>query len=101
MRTIADELAKSARVTLVPATPQVPMVHLLLPVTEKRFAENSARLAREKVWTWPAATPTWNPDVVRIELTVGRATCELTAERVAALIEELSAPDLAELRRRL
>jgi len=91
MRAIADELAKGGRVTVVPGTPQVPMVHLLLPVSLERFAENSAQLARQKVWTWPAAIPTFDPGVVRCELTVGRATCALTAGRVASLIEELSA----------
>jgi hypothetical protein len=65
-------------------------VHLLLPVGLERFAENSARLARQQVWTWPTAVPTLDPEVVRCELTVGRATCELTAERVAGLIAELS-----------
>jgi threonine aldolase len=90
MRAIAEELAKIAGVKVVPAAPQVPMVHLLLPVGLERFAENSARLARQQVWTWPTAVPTLDPEVVRCELTVGRATCELTAERVAGLIAELS-----------
>ncbi len=43
------------------------------------------------IWVWPEAVPTDDPDVVRCELSVGRATCRLDAHRVAEIIELLCA----------
>jgi len=90
-RAIAAELAGVAGVRVVPDPPQTPMMHLLFEVSADRFAENARRLAEDDgIWTWVKALPTGDPSVVRCELGVGRATCELTpaviAQTLAALV---------------
>jgi hypothetical protein len=68
------------------------MMHLLFPVSADQFADNARRLAEEDgVWTWPEARPTGDPEVVRCELSVGRATCALTPAEVAAVLVRLCA----------
>ena len=89
-RAIASALADVDGVRVVPDPPQTPMMHLLFDVTAERFVANAQRLADEQgVWTWPEPTATADPDVVRCELGVGRATCRLSAEQVAAALAEL------------
>jgi hypothetical protein len=41
------------------------------------------------VWVWPRPMTTADPDVVRCELSVGRATCRLVAEDVVAALASL------------
>jgi hypothetical protein len=43
----------------------------------------------ERVWTWPSATPTVDPSVVRVELSVGRGTCAMTPTEVADAVARL------------
>jgi threonine aldolase len=72
---VAAALAEVPGIRLVPATPQTPMMHLLLSTTGERFAANAKRLAEaDGLWVWPRAVATEDPDVVRVELSVGRAT---------------------------
>ncbi len=86
-RAVAAALADVDGVRVVPDPPQTPMMHLLFSVSREQFVANARRLAEDEgVWVWPEPMATADPDVVRCELTVGRATCRLTpAEVVAAL----------------
>ena len=89
-RAIVAALADVDGVRVVPDPPQTPMMHLLFNVSEERFTANARRLADEDgVWVWPQPTPTADPEVVRCELTVGRATCRLTPEEVVAALVAL------------
>jgi threonine aldolase len=91
-RAIAVALAALPGVQVVPPTPHTPMMHLLLDVTADRFAENARGLAeKNSMWVWPEAVATADPNVVRCELSVGRATCQLDPERVAETIAALCA----------
>jgi threonine aldolase len=88
---IAAAVAGVAGVRAVPDPPQTPMMHLLFDVPADRFAENARRLAEDDgIWAWPTPTATGDPAVVRCELSVGRATCQLTpaviADTLAALV---------------
>jgi len=89
-RAVASALAGVDGVRVVPDPPQTPMMHLLLRVDTDRYASNARRLAAESgLWAWPDAMPTADPDVVRVELGVGRATCALTPAAVAAALSSL------------
>lgn len=86
-RAIAAELAKFDTVRVVPDPPQTPMMHLLLRTTPERFADGVRVLATEQgVWAWDKAKSTGDPDVLRLELSVGDATCAFSAADVAAII---------------
>jgi threonine aldolase len=90
-RAIAAALAGVDGVRVVPDPPQAPMMHLLFEVPADRFADNARRLAEESgIWTWARASRTGDPEVVRCELSVGRATCRLEpaviADTLAALV---------------
>jgi len=47
------------------------------------------RASAQGVWVWPRPMTTADPDVVRCELSVGRATCRLVAEDVVAALASL------------
>ena len=84
---IAAALADVEGITVVPKVPQAPMMHLLLRVDAARYEANATALAEsERVWAWPKAMPTIDPGLVRVELTVGRATCAI---EVADLVRYL------------
>lgn len=86
-RAIATALAGVAGVRVVPDPPQTPMMHLLLATTSERFTEAARRIAAERgVWTWPEAMPTLDPEVQRIELSVGDATCAMSPSEVAGIV---------------
>jgi len=90
-RAIAAALAEVPRVRVVPDPPQAPMMHLLLRTTPEAFAAAATRLAREQgTWTFPHAAATADPDVVRLELAVGDATCELAPDQVADIVAALA-----------
>lgn len=77
-------------VTVVPRVPQAPMMHLLLRTTVQRYADAARRLAEQELtWVWPQARATVDPAVVRVELSVGRATCAWTPSDVARVVAEL------------
>ncbi|HEU5268731.1 MAG TPA: beta-eliminating lyase-related protein [Jatrophihabitans sp.] len=83
-------IAGQPRITVLPDPPQTPMMHLLLRCPAERFAANARRLAEEDgIWTWPEAMATDDPAVVRCELNVGRATCRLSPERIAEILNFL------------
>jgi hypothetical protein len=51
------------------------MMHLLFRTTVERFRRNAKRISDETgLWVWPNAFETGDPEVVRCELSVGRAT---------------------------
>jgi threonine aldolase len=86
-KVIAAELAKFDTVRVVPDPPQTPMMHLLLRTTPERFAEGVRALAADRgVFAWPEAMTTGDPDVQRLELSVGDATVGFSAGDVAAII---------------
>jgi threonine aldolase len=89
-RAIAAALGDVDGVRVLPDPPQTPMMHLLFRVSEERFAANARQLADDKgIWVWPKAQRTGDPDVVRCELSVGRATCELAPADVASVVQDL------------
>lgn len=89
-RAIAAALTDVDRVRALPAIPQTPMMHLLFDVPARRFADNARRLADDhRVWVWPEATTTADPDVVRCELSVGRATLRLDPRAIANILQGL------------
>ena len=85
---IAAALADVEGIRVVPDPPQTPMMHLLFDVSEERFVANARRLADDEgIWLWPQPMATADPEVVRCELSVGRATCRVApAEVVSALV---------------
>jgi threonine aldolase len=73
-----------------PATPQTPMMHLLLSTTREAYAINARRLAETtRLWVSPHAATTEFPDVVRVELTVGRATLRHSPSFIAETYAQL------------
>jgi threonine aldolase len=89
---IADAVAALPSVRVLPDPPQTPMMHFLLSVAEERYRENAKRITTETgLWVWPRAVETGDPAVVRVELTVGRATLEHKPEFVAATLAALAA----------
>ena len=87
---IAAALADVPGVRLVPPTPQTPMMHLLFSTTADRYAENAKRLAEtDGRWVWPKAAATEDPDVLRVELTVGSATLRHDPAAIAATLAGL------------
>ncbi|HEV7208875.1 MAG TPA: beta-eliminating lyase-related protein [Mycobacteriales bacterium] len=91
-RAIAAAISEVPGVRVIPDQPQTPMMHLLFTVGGERFASNAVTLAEQSgVWAWPEASATGDPDVVRCELSVGRATCQLTPAAIAAALGALAA----------
>lgn len=89
-RAIAAALTATPGIRVVPETPQTPMMHLLLSTTPERYAENAKRLAEsDKLWVWPRAAATADPDVARLELAVGSATLRHHASAIAAVLAGL------------
>jgi threonine aldolase len=89
-RAIAAAVADLPDLQVLPDPPQTPMFHLLFRVPAERFAANARRLAEQDgIWVWPEPMPTADPSVVRCELSVGRATCQLTPDRVAEILASL------------
>ena len=91
-RAIAAALDGVDGVRVVPPVPQTSMAHLLLSTTRERFAAASQQLAvEERTWTWPEAVATVDPGVVRVELSVGRATCGWDVAEVVRVLRALTA----------
>ena len=89
-RAIADALRPVAGITVVPDPPQTSMMHLLLNVDEPTFTANAAKiLKRDGLQTFRYAQSTVDPNVVKVELNVGRATLQLSPEEIAAALTDL------------
>lgn len=84
---IAAELATIDTVRVVPDPPQTSIMHLLLRTTPERFADGVRALAvNQGIWAWGAAAATGDPDVQRVELSVGEATCTFSPADVAGIV---------------
>ncbi len=88
---IAVALASVPGVTVIPDPPQVPMMHLLLRVSEEDYAAAARRLAAERgIWTPPSCMPTVDPAVQRLELSVGDGTLEFEPAELAEIFATLT-----------
>ena len=85
-RALADGLRGLDGVTVVPDPPQTPMLHLLLRTPREAALDAVRGLAREGLWTWPGVVRTDDPGQVRVELSVGEATCRLSPQEVREAI---------------
>lgn len=91
-RAIAAALEKVPGVRVIPDPPQTSMMHLLVDTTRERFDAAVRTLAVEQgVWVWGEPMTTADPNVQRFELSVGDATCELSADEIARIIGALAA----------
>jgi threonine aldolase len=88
---IAAALAGLEGVRVVPDPPQVPMMHVLLRTSRKAFAAAARRIAEERrVWVArPEPSVTADPEMLRLEFSVGDATCALEPEEVRGIFAEL------------
>jgi hypothetical protein len=74
-------------IRLVPDPPQAPMMHLLFSTTAEQFKADAKRITTETgFWLWPNAAGTGDPAVVRVELTVGRATLRHDPSYIAEVL---------------
>jgi threonine aldolase len=88
---VAEAVAKVPGIRVEPTVPQTPMMHLLLDTTTERYAERAKRLAdTDRFWVWPTAMATGDPDVVRVELSVGRATMRHDPATIATILATLT-----------
>ncbi len=77
-REIAEALSDVPGVTVVPDPPQTPMLHLLLRTSPEAFVAGARELAECGLWTWPRSMVTGDPEVQRVELSVGDGTLSLS-----------------------
>jgi threonine aldolase len=88
---IAAALASLDGVRVVPDPPQVPMMHVLLRTSPEAFATAARRLAEERqIWAYQERVVTADPGTVRLELSVGDATCALEPAEICAIFAELA-----------
>ena len=88
---IAAALAGLDGVRVVPDPPQVPMMHVLLRTSPEAFETAARRLAGERgIWAYREPHITGDPDVVRLELSVGDATCALEPAEIRAIFAALA-----------
>jgi threonine aldolase len=88
---IAAALADLEGIRVVPDPPQVPMMHVLLRTSPEAFAAAARTLAVEReIWVArPQPSVTSDPSVLRLELSVGDATCALAPAEIRAIFAEL------------
>jgi threonine aldolase len=91
-RAIAAALSDVPGITVVPDPPQVPMMHLLLRVDAAQYVAAVRSLATERsIWCSPFCTPTADPGVQRLEISVGDATLQFKPTEVADIFAGLMA----------
>jgi threonine aldolase len=89
-REIADAVRDLDGVRVVPDPPQTPMLHLLLATTPERYADAVRRVVDERgIWPWHQPMATGDPGVLRVELSVGDATCALDVAEVRDVLATL------------
>jgi threonine aldolase len=89
---IAAAVGEVPGVRVVPAPPQTPMMHLRLSTTAGSYATNARHLAEtDKLWVSPQAMPTNDPEIVKVELTVGSATLRHSPSFIAGTYARLIA----------
>jgi threonine aldolase len=78
-------------VRVVPDPPQVPMMHVLLQTSQEAFTTASRKLAAERgIWVArPQPSVTADPHILRLELSVGDATCALEPAEIRDVFAEL------------
>lgn len=88
---IAAALAGLDGVQVVPDPPQVPMMHVLLRTSQEAYAAAARKLAAEQgIWAVrPQPSVTADPSTLRLELSVGDATCALTPAEIREIFAEL------------
>jgi threonine aldolase len=88
---IAAALAGVEGIRVVPDPPQVPMMHVLLRTSPEAFAAAARKLAVEReIWAArPQPSVTSDPSTLRLELSVGDATCALTPTEIRGIFAEL------------
>jgi threonine aldolase len=90
-RAIAAALAAVPGVTVIPDPPQVPMMHLLLTANRDDYARAARCLAEDSgIWTAPDPMATVDPNVQRLELSVGDATLGFTPQEIAGIFAGLT-----------
>lgn len=90
-REIADALRELPGVRVLPEVPQTPMMHLLLRVEASALEERATRLAEEQgIWSFRDGAACDDPDWIRVELRVGRATCAMSPVEVADVLATLT-----------
>jgi threonine aldolase len=88
---IAAALRGLDGVRVVPDPPQVPMMHLLLSTSKEAYAAAARKLAADRgIWAArPQPSVTADPRTLRLELSVGDATCALKPEEIREIFTEL------------
>jgi threonine aldolase len=90
-RAIAAALASVPSVTVIPDPPQAPMMHLLLTADRGAYARAARQLATSSgIWTSPEPMATADPNVQRLELSVGDATLAFTPDEIAGIFAGLT-----------
>jgi threonine aldolase len=90
-RAVAAALAGVPGVRVIPDPPQVPMMHLLLTASRDDYGKAARRLAEDSgIWTSPEPMATADPNVQRLELSVGDATLQFTPEELAGIFAGLT-----------
>jgi threonine aldolase len=94
-RAIAAALAGLDGVQVVPEPPQVPMMHVLLRTGKEAFAAAARKLALDRgLWVGqPAATA--DPRTLRLEFSVGDATCALKPAEIREIFADLAGANQA------
>jgi threonine aldolase len=92
-REVAAALREIPGVEVVPDPPHTPLMHVLLATTAEAFQAAAVQLAEEEgVWTWARTQTTASPNLQKVELVVGDATLEFTADEAAAVVARLLRP---------
>ena len=88
---VAAELAGLDGVQVVPDPPQVPMMHVLLRTSREAFAAAVRALAEERgIWAARPPSITGDPRMLRLELSVGEATCALKPAEIRGIFARLA-----------
>jgi threonine aldolase len=89
---IAAALAGLDGVRVVPDPPQVPMMHVLLQTSKEAYAAAARKLAAERgIWAGrPQPSVTADPRMLRLELSVGDATCALEPAEIRGIFAGLA-----------
>jgi threonine aldolase len=89
---IAAALEGLDGVRVVPCPPQVPMMHVLLRTSPEAFGAAAGRLAAERgIWVArPVPSVTADPQMLRLELSVGDATCALEPAEIREIFSDLA-----------
>ena len=91
-RELADALRDLPEVTVLPDPPQTPMLHLLLRTSPESFVAGARQLAEQGLWTWPRPMTTGDPDVQRVEWSIGDSTLAMSLAEACEAVTVLVGP---------